>query len=202
MEQSHTIKPYFYTKIPNEILDNLDKYTPIECKIMMLIARQTLGYADVIYEFSISYICSKIGHKKPAIIKAVKGLLKKKFIVNLGVGQRGIRSFGLAINSSLPVSTDAKIDNEMLSKPIIKCALPGNETGNERLPDPITESYPTDNERLPQPVTEDYQIRSPSVTMYLLNNKYKEKTTNEKRKTAAAVAFNLSTGSTTCCHVA
>ena len=60
MEQNHS-----YTKIPNVILDNLPNYTPIECKVMMLIARQTFGYADTIREFSINDISSKIGRQQP-----------------------------------------------------------------------------------------------------------------------------------------
>ncbi len=87
---------YSYTKIPNVILDNLPSYTPIECKVMMLIARQTMGYADAIHEFSVKYICQKIGHKKIATRKAVNGLLNKNFIVNINTGERGVRSFTLA----------------------------------------------------------------------------------------------------------
>ena len=144
MEQSHN-----YTKIPNVILDNLPNYTPIECKVMMLIARQTMGYDRAIHEFSVRYIGSKIGHRQPATIKAVNGLLDKNFIANSNTGDRGIRSLSITIDGLSPVTDDDQ----------------------NRLQDVTT----TGNRRLSDPVTDDYQNRSQNVTRYLLNKKLKQK---------------------------
>ena len=122
---------------------------------MMLIARQTMGYTDAIHEFSVRYISSKIGHGKPATIKALNGLINKKFIVTSNTGERGIRSLSVTIDDLSPITDDYQKRSQDVTN-----------TGHRTLPELVTKHYQnrsqmitiTGNKKLPDPVTGCYRI--------------------------------------------
>ena len=84
-----------WTKFPNCILDNLDKFTPMECKILMLMVRENYGYQQPNMKFSLTYLCEQTGNSKPTVIKAVDGLLEKESIKVVHVGEKGVRFFDI-----------------------------------------------------------------------------------------------------------
>ena len=96
-----------WTKCPNCILDNLDKFTPMECKILMLMVRKNYGYQQPSMKFSLTYICREIGHGKDAVIKAIDGLLEKESIKVVETGKQGVRFFD--INWVAPIEIGRKI---------------------------------------------------------------------------------------------
>jgi len=49
-----------WTKFPNSILDNLDKFTPSEFKVLGLMVRKNLGYQTPNKKFSKRYTSKKL----------------------------------------------------------------------------------------------------------------------------------------------
>jgi len=126
-----------WTKFPNIILDNIEKFTSAEFKILGLMVRKNIGYDKPNKRFSISYISSKTGLSDPTVIKAINGLLSKKSIKIIGSGQRSVRLFD--INWIDPQTTTTK---ETL--PVKKFNRSKNFSGTtkETLPEPVKKLYP------------------------------------------------------------
>ncbi len=67
-----------WTMFPNDILDNVNNLTPAECKILMIMVRQTMGWvSNVNYRFSLRWLVEKTGMSKQTVITAIHNLLKK-----------------------------------------------------------------------------------------------------------------------------
>ncbi|GAG37942.1 unnamed protein product, partial [marine sediment metagenome] len=82
-----------YTKFPNCILDSLDVYSGNELKIIALMVRKNIGYTNPNKQFSLRYLMAKLNISKPTAMKDLMSLLKKKTIIMIGEGKRGVRHF-------------------------------------------------------------------------------------------------------------
>lgn len=69
------IKKPNYTQVPNAILDNLDKFTPAEIKVLMAIARQTFGYHQKRKKMSISFIQKATGLSRQGVVNTIDALI-------------------------------------------------------------------------------------------------------------------------------
>lgn len=69
------IKKPNYTQVPNAILDNLDKFTPAEIKVLMAIARQTFGYHQKRKKMSISFIQKATGLSRQGVVNTIDALM-------------------------------------------------------------------------------------------------------------------------------
>ena len=63
-----------WTKFPNNLLDNIDKFTLPEWKIISIMVRKTLGFTNPNHEFSLSYLMVKLDLSKGAVNQALKTL--------------------------------------------------------------------------------------------------------------------------------
>lgn len=150
-----------WTKFPNCILDNLDKFTPMECKILMLMVRKNYGYQQPNMKFSLTYICQKIRSSKPTVIKAINGLLKKESIRISETGKKGVRYFD--INWAAPVDTGKKI------LPVKKIDRSKNftDTGKETLPPSFIKETIKKNDNVktePEAILEEKAVVEPTAT--------------------------------------
>jgi len=84
-----------YTPFPNCILDNLEKYTGSEIKILNLMVRKNLGYQRPNKKFSLNYISRKLNISKPTVISAIDGLLAKDAITIIGITNTKCRLFDI-----------------------------------------------------------------------------------------------------------
>lgn len=75
-----------WTKFPNNILDNLDKFEANELKILCLMIRKNLGYQNPHKKFSLRYISALTGISKQTVITALIGLQNKKSIQKIDDG--------------------------------------------------------------------------------------------------------------------
>lgn len=67
-----------WTKFPNCILDNLDKYEPMELKILAFMIRKNFGYTNPNKKFAMTYLMQKLNIKsKPTVVKSIRGLINK-----------------------------------------------------------------------------------------------------------------------------
>lgn len=82
-----------WTKFPNCILDNIDKYTPTEFKILAFMVRKNIGYQNPNKQFSIAYLVEKTGMSKPTVINSIAKLIEKGSIVEIKKGQRGAKKY-------------------------------------------------------------------------------------------------------------
>jgi len=82
-----------WTKFPNCILDNLEKFKPAELKILCLMVRKNLGFSNPTKQFSIGYIEKKCRMDRKTVIKNIDSLLEIGSIVILKTGKRNIRYF-------------------------------------------------------------------------------------------------------------
>ena len=90
-----------WTKFPNCILDNIDKYTANEFKILAFMVRKNEGYQDPNKMFSMRYIASKTKMSKTTVNKCLITLEQKKSIKIIKRGSRGIKYYD--INWSKPI---------------------------------------------------------------------------------------------------
>lgn len=79
-----------WTKYPNNILDNIDKFDGNEFKVLSLMIRKNIGYENPNREFSANYIVMKIKISKPTVIKCLNNLKERGTIKIIGVGKRGV----------------------------------------------------------------------------------------------------------------
>lgn len=70
-----------YTQFPNLILDNLTDLSNGECKVIMSICRETLGYHHGKRKLSLSYIELKTGLSRQGIVNILGNLLDKGWIL-------------------------------------------------------------------------------------------------------------------------
>lgn len=73
-----------WTKFPNCVLDNIDKYTPAEFKILAFMIRKNLGYDKPNKLYALKYLVLKTKMAKPTVHTAIKGLLQKDSITLSG----------------------------------------------------------------------------------------------------------------------
>jgi len=114
-----------WTKFPNCILDNLEKYTPQEFKVLGHMVRKNIGFNRPNKQFSVSYLSVKTGMSKPTVMKAVDGLLQKESIAIVNSGSRGQRYFDIMWQDPLVKEIDR---SKILTS-----------TGKNSLPDPVKE---------------------------------------------------------------
>ena len=84
-----------WTRFPNSILDNLDKLTHIEFKILGLMVRKNIGYQHPNKQFSVRYISSKIKSNLKSVNSGLKSLVEKKTIIQIGTGKKGVRYYDI-----------------------------------------------------------------------------------------------------------
>lgn len=89
-----------WTKYPNNLLDNLNLFTPAEVKILNLMIRKTIGYSNPNHRFALSYIQDKTAMSKNTVITALNSLLDKKTIFIIGTEERGIKKYEINWNYS------------------------------------------------------------------------------------------------------
>jgi hypothetical protein len=101
-----------WTKFPNNILDNIEIFSPSEFKVLSFMIRKNLGYSNPDKRFSISYLVSKLNMSKQTVVKSVKDLLEKESIIDIEKGQRGTSRYD--INWTAPKLTSQK--NRLVKK--------------------------------------------------------------------------------------
>jgi len=84
-----------WTKFPNCILDNLEKFTPTEFMVLALMVRKNIGYNDPSQMFSVRYISKKLGMDTKTVTKVITALLEKESIRVTKIGTRGVRYFDI-----------------------------------------------------------------------------------------------------------
>jgi len=84
-----------YTQIPNIILDNLDKLSDVELRVMLVTCRQTLGWHRDNAPLSIGYLVATTGMSKQGVINGVHGNIKRKWLQRVGSGKRGVSVYGM-----------------------------------------------------------------------------------------------------------
>ncbi|MDX9819636.1 MAG: hypothetical protein RBT16_12035 [Desulfococcus multivorans] len=82
-----------WTRFPNSILDNLDRYSGNELKVLALMIRKNLGWRDPNKKYAVKYIAAKTGLSKPTARKAIGSLLEKAAIDEISSGKRCTRRF-------------------------------------------------------------------------------------------------------------
>ena len=154
-----------WTKFPNCILDNLDKVTPMECKILMLMVRKNYGYQQPNMKFSLTYICREIGHGKDAVIKAIDGLLKKQSIKVIETGKQGVRYFD--INWVPPIETGRKI------RPVVFSDRSGKPTdiGREIVPDTFIKENSKKNDNVKAQPKPEAMVKSKAKSSFVFSEK-------------------------------
>jgi len=101
-----------WTKFPNCILDNLDKFTPTEFLVLALIVRKNIGCNDAPNQmFSVRYISENLKIDTKTVIKVINALIKKESIRVTKIGTRGIRYFDINWTEPKPEKT-ADSDSE------------------------------------------------------------------------------------------
>jgi len=90
-----------YTTIPNNFLDNLEKFTVYEQSVLLFIMRQNLGQEKPNKLFAYSYISNNTGISPASAKRAVKSLLSRNVLISKGVNKLGIYRLDLNINRGL-----------------------------------------------------------------------------------------------------
>ena len=93
-----------WTRFPNCILDNLDRYTANEVKVLALIVRKTMGWqgSQPNYMFAAEYVAKKLEMSEKTARTAIDGLEKSGSIKNFGrEGKAGVKLY--VVNWSRPV---------------------------------------------------------------------------------------------------
>ena len=103
-----------WTKFPNNILDNLDKFTANEFKILSLMVRKNIGYKKPNKKFSINYVSRKLNISRQTVITSMDGLLEKGSIFVIGITSTKCRLFD--ISWSEPENDGLKIRPTMVKK--------------------------------------------------------------------------------------
>ncbi|MCK5077858.1 MAG: conserved phage C-terminal domain-containing protein [Calditrichia bacterium] len=112
-----------WTKYPNCILDNLDKFKSNEIKIISLMVRKNHGFDNPNCKFSVRYISKKTNLSRPTVMKAIDNLIKMESIKVVGTAERGLRLFNIKWEKPLVKNIDRS--NSFTS------------TGKISLPDPV-----------------------------------------------------------------
>ncbi len=99
-----------WTKFPNCILDNIDKFKPIEFKILGLMVRKNIGYSRPNKQFSVNYLAQKLGHSRNSIIKSINSLIDKQSVVIISTDLRGCRLFDINWREPVQKMHQSKID--------------------------------------------------------------------------------------------
>jgi hypothetical protein len=133
-----------WTKFPNCILDNLEKFTHTEFKVIAFMVRKNFGWNNPNKEFSIRYLSANTGISKPSIISAVEGLEKKQSIINVGTGQRGLKKY--EINWSDPLVKEIDQSIKLTS------------TGKNALPDVVKEIDQVLETNIKKPIKETINV--------------------------------------------
>jgi phage replication O-like protein O len=94
-----------WTRMPNCILDNLEKYSGSELKVLAWMVRQTFGWHKEASAFSIRYIMKWTGLKSDTVQKAITGLVDKKSITKSGEGKRGVFLYTILWDRNVGEST-------------------------------------------------------------------------------------------------
>lgn len=88
-----------WTRFPNSILDNLDRYSGNELKVLALMIRKNLGWRDPNKKYAVKYIAAKTGLSKPTARKAIYSLLEKAAIDEISSGERCTRRFEINLEA-------------------------------------------------------------------------------------------------------
>ncbi len=78
-----------YTRFPDWLLDSMDRFDPVQWKILCLIVRKNIGFSHPTKEFSVRYIAAKIGENKSTVHRHLKRMLEAGLILEMGRGSRG-----------------------------------------------------------------------------------------------------------------
>lgn len=147
-----------FTKIPNELLDNMDKMNESELRIALAIARKTLGWQKPEDRLSYSQFEAMTGLSRTAVRDGINAAILHRVIRRETVGAQTYRY-------SLPVGLSYQFDSA---------------TSSIDVPDPVATDYqyddPTSSDSLPEPVGLSYQLAQKPVGLsYTQKNGSKEK---------------------------
>ncbi len=101
-----------WTKFPNCILDNLDKFDAFEFKILGLMVRKNLGYENPNCQFSINYLVLKLNIGRTKVSESLKSLESKSAIQVIGTGSRGIKLYNVNWHDPDYVATRTSPSND------------------------------------------------------------------------------------------
>jgi len=102
-----------WTKFPNCILDNIEKYSGNELKILALMVRKNIGFSNPNKMFSLTYISDKTGISRPTVITSITSLLEKKSIIEIETGKNKAKRYD--INWTEPVVKEFNQLNNLTS---------------------------------------------------------------------------------------
>lgn len=105
-----------WTRFPNCILDNLDRYNGNELKVLALMVRKTLGWqgSEPNYMFAAEYVAKKLDMSEKTARTAIDGLEQSGSIKNVGrEGKAGVKLY--VVNWSRPVKIT---DRQEVPRPV------------------------------------------------------------------------------------
>jgi phage replication O-like protein O len=124
IEMAKKLSPPNYTQIPNDILDNINKFTHTEFKIISFMCRKTFGWHKKRDRIAYSQLTEGTGLGRTTVIRDVKRLISKGFLRQSGGVTRGY-SYEIQIDGECPDMTPTVSPGDTL-KPII--VSPGDTT--------------------------------------------------------------------------
>lgn len=196
-----------YTKIPNEVLDNMNELSPAEFKLAMLFFRLTVGWHEEKAETSISELSRLTGLSRRGVRLAMEGI-KHLFSYNEGVVlstskleteyQGGGTEYQLGGTQfpvlHLPKEKKESIKKERKGDPLIDLVnhfadvadveRPNGEINKKKWLDPIVTMYHAANDNYGQ----TKRLIS-DTTRYLKEKGYKVLTPASIVKTATSIEF-------------
>ena len=104
-----------WTRFPNCILDNLDRYKPNELKVLAFMIRKTLGFRDKANRmFAAEYVAKRLDMSEKTARTAIDGLEESGTIRNIGVsGRMGIKLYEVVWRRPVKIT-----DRQTVSRPV------------------------------------------------------------------------------------
>lgn len=84
-----------YTRMPNDILDAMPALTGAELRMLLAVARKTLGWGKDSDEISLSQFQKLTGLSRPKVNATLQALLARGWVEKIGEGKRGIGRYRL-----------------------------------------------------------------------------------------------------------
>jgi phage replication O-like protein O len=88
--------PDSYTKIPNALLDHIADLSEAELRIMLVIARKTIGWQKECDLISLTQFEQLTGLSRPSVNATLKLLIERGAVEQTGTGKRGVKCYRLS----------------------------------------------------------------------------------------------------------
>lgn len=145
---------YSYVQFPTYILDCLlNELSGTEFKILSLIIRNTIGWYKSFDSISLTQFMNKLSLSKPSVIKALKSLQSKKYIIIKRTNY--ITSYAISKKLLKRVKTEELVETSKNILPTSKEILP---TGKKTLPTIDTSLLHTDSQSIKRKIKKDISL--------------------------------------------